>query len=114
MKSAHAEVAFSGESSLIREFYEFLGVRTTTEGLVFEKFEILYGGPFIDSDFQICIDVDSDIETAEAHVVKHGGRVVESGFDMSGPFIVANDPAGLKLRIGLSIIGIKNQAAKYK
>jgi predicted enzyme related to lactoylglutathione lyase len=100
--SSHAEVPFAGDLDLIKQFYEMLGITVSNGVLTFERFEIFFGNELGIEHFQIAIDVDVDLSRIESQIAEKGGTIIESGFDMSGPFIIARDPAGLRVRIGMS------------
>ncbi|HHE40218.1 MAG TPA: hypothetical protein ENL10_01805 [Candidatus Cloacimonetes bacterium] len=57
------------------------------------------------------LEVDLGPVEVESIVKEHNCEIIESGFDVSGPFLIIYDPAGLRLRIG-SALGGTNKRKK--
>jgi hypothetical protein len=98
-------VPFAGDIELIKEFYKLLGVRMSSDGLVFQNFEIVFSAAE-GLRYQLVVTVDEDLDALEAELAKKGGVVIDSGFDVSGPFMIVRDPAGLSVRIDLTPEGM--------
>ena len=103
MSAAHAEVPYSGELRLVHDFYSALGVEVTELGVRFSSIEFVYTDGDLAIDGQLLsIEIDRDLSEVEEIFNDIGVAVLNSGFDISGPFLVAVDPAGQKVRVSLS------------
>lgn len=106
MVSFHSEVTYSGEMQLIHDLYRVLGAEATDAGVKFHNFEIIYVDKSLEADVDLVVEIDRSLDVVEKAYSDLSVPILTSGFDASGPFIVAMDPSGRKVRIGLSSDGL--------
>lgn len=106
MVSFHAEVPYSGGIQLVHDFYSVLGIEVTDVGIKFQDFEIIFVDKSLGIDADLVVEIDQDLDIVEKVYRELSVPIASSGFDASGPFIVAIDPAGRKVRISLSNDGL--------
>ncbi len=94
-------VPYSGELDRVDMFYNILGIQSNN-GIVRNcGFEIVYGRKGVQfSKFQFVIEVDADLDNVEKELRENDFRLVDSGFDGAGPFLLVEDPSGMVLRVG--------------
>ena len=106
LTSAHFEVPYSGPDDSIATFYELLGLKYANGAIRFAQFEVFFGGIFDGPICQFVIETNKNPGFIETELIKQGRKILESGFDISGPFLIVEDPAGLRVRIGYTLAAL--------
>lgn len=98
---------YEGEINKIDQFYQILGVEVDQGIVKFKNFEIFYGTELAAGEsFQLVIMINHDIDETEQQLIDIGYKILDRGFDGSGPYFVTNDPAGLLLRVTVTNEGM--------
>lgn len=96
------EVPFEGDLALIDQFYSVLGVKVNNGFLTFTHFDIFFGKDLGLNNFQLVIETKKKLSKIEPLLIDNGGELIDSGFDISGAYLIVKDPSGLRIRIGES------------
>lgn len=96
-------IPYDGDLQNIDKFYSMLGLNISNGRLLIEKVEIIFGNHEDGiEDLQIWINVESDFKELEQILNYSGGKILQRGIGGSGPYFIVEDPAGLKLHIGMT------------
>lgn len=106
INSAHAEISHNATFESIAAFYNLFGISSKDGVICFTDFKIFFNAGLELPVSQLVLSIDGELSAVEYELEKQGRRILESSFDSSGPYIVVEDPFGLRVRVERSLCAL--------